>query len=1199
MIRRTLLPFKFHRNLLILPILVGLPATLLAQPISGFVSETDTEFQTVADVDGDGYPDLIVVDKETGQFRIADGDANGEIVWREFSGDSGLADLTGFSAGPVRVSNRDALLFVEPFANRMHLIEPIHDQPLTEPEFIGISAVGPTLVTTIDIPGEADYDPDLLDILYHSTLEGPLYPNVASAFRSRSGPFGSFGVQIFQAQMKRPNRVLLEDGTDPAYGVLEERGNEEAFRLFDLSSTTSFMDEIDEVSPLPRGSRYLYADFDNDGRAEMVFFKPGSDIIYESGWNGSALNALSSFSIGEPIVDIRLIESSGNPELFIIVNDGTSAIRADYDGDGKVTLLENFSTNSENIFTGAFSLGDKLHLIQGTPNGISVTHHTYEFDGSGHSAIGEQSLTPLKSPEIGSSVLLFDQPPLTDPDARLIGKFDAGTWTSAFTLQSGGATVSSEFFQSAAAGLGAKRTVTIQDLPTGTTGGLTNQIASDLSLIFQDRPLGKVSSELTLEPKSGTYSHSIRPTLSIDHPGAVFYYRTSNDSNWIEGTPPVMSSDTTLYAIAVVPQVGWTNIVKGEYSFTEDPGNLDSRGDGIPDFVKKAFGLDPLSPDFDSDGDGFTDLEELLAGTDPNDPNDYPSRNDVGFQFPNSFDLVAAPAIPDPANPTNKLRSLTDDRSTEMTVHQPNGFSLGKSQTESTAYLSDAAAVFEAVDIADSDLFVIVTTESNFWVHSGDPQDYGRQVARLVPIPKQEYEPFVYNDFGQYGGLDSVTQEAKAWLGAARTYYNNLQREVVVVDPVDPESTLVALLVEKTLGELLHERKLTDRGNISLTPFRSAENPLAPNEEDDPISPSRMRSVAHNDLLALQRNWGDDFPSFKISEIIGSIENAVAASSSSGISNLVELTNRLYLASATNANAGALRQPFDALRRFLQSGTLDNTGYEELPQFPASLLTSAEAGVAEIMNGIERREKLTVSLIYEGLEKEVENQLLTGLAPVYRGADYSSNYDPDNPVILGRYILIDDQNSVYPIARAFPLTTGSLFRVSGFVEGVVGDELYLEVTELPKLLFVNNANPVDLDGNLIPDSIEELFQDTSLSPFLDSDGDGYSDLQEILDGSDPTDPNSIPKADGNPLPAVDLSPPQVLVEKTETGTYKLSFDFPANYRKHFEFELHASDDLRHFESTGLKANGSSGSTNSLHLSSSFDREFYIFQMKLK
>lgn len=57
----------------------------------------------------------------------------------------------------------------------------------------------------------------------------------------------------------------------------------------------------------------------------------------------------------------------------------------------------------------------------------------------------------------------------------------------------------------------------------------------------------------------------------------------------------------------------------------------DSDGDGIPDAVETALGLNPRDPsdaDGDMDADGFTNLEEFEAGTDPRDPKSHPPKFD-------------------------------------------------------------------------------------------------------------------------------------------------------------------------------------------------------------------------------------------------------------------------------------------------------------------------------------------------------------------------------------------------------------------------------------------------------------------------------------------------------------------------------------------------------------------------------------------
>jgi hypothetical protein len=801
----------------------------------------------------------------------------------------------------------------------------------------------------------------------------------------------------------------------------------------------------------------------------------------------------------------------------------------------------------------------------------------------------------------GSSVLLFDAPPLTNPDARLLARLNAGPWTSAFSLKDGQAQVVSERYRGTADGLGDEEEIAISSTPVGTSGGLTNQASADLSLRFHDHPIGNITAHLQVEPGSGTYHRAFRPELTVNGGSATIFYRTDQQPNWTPygSTPPTITTDTTLYAVATTA-TGYSNVVRADYTFPPDPGQQDSNGNGLPDFVALAYGIDPLAETTDSDGDGFTDLQEILAGTDPTNPASRPTREDATFEFPNSFNLVASPAIPNPGAGTSLLRSFPADaigRPTQVTAHQPNGFYLGSAATASTSLLPHPAATFTALDSAHADLFVIATTEANFPVDDGTPQNYGRQVAALINNPPQNFAPFVYSDFGDLGGYDNLGAEAAAWRTAALAYYQGLTRPTVATDALGAESTLVLVLVETFLGQALFARDLIDRSHISLTPFRANEATLPPlTVEETPTE--RRRAVSSEQLLALQRSSGTAVSSYKIQEVIRTVRDAVDAAASPNIEQLIELAHRLYTTSATSTTPGSLRQPLDALRHWAQLGHLDGTGYQNAPastHFPPALLADAMAGLTEITALIQPRSPATIDILYSGGPIDPS-------CPIWNEVIYTpGNFDPDTAVILGtNYELLDDQGRPFLIARAFPLTAGSVFTVTGFIEPATAcGDVALEVIPQPTLTYIRNAPAQDLDGDLIPDAIQNLLPGVALSPFGDTDGNGYSDLQEILSGSDPTDPNSIPLLDGAPAPILDLRPPRVRIEADGAITTLLSFDFPQAFAPSIQFELYSSDDLREFHPTGLIALPQSGDRHQLTLGQDADAEFYLFRMKLK
>src|SRR5258705_10692382 len=69
------------------------------------------------------------------------------------------------------------------------------------------------------------------------------------------------------------------------------------------------------------------------------------------------------------------------------------------------------------------------------------------------------------------------------------------------------------------------------------------------------------------------------------------------------------------------------------------------------------------------------------------------------------------------------------------------------------------------------------------------------------------------------------------------------------------------------------------------------------------------------------------------------------------------------------------------------------------------------------------------------------------------------------------------------------------------------------------------ASDTDENGNLLIDTWEKKFFGYLglANPFGDDDADGYSNIQEMLEGSDPRDVNAIPGALAEPFAAPVLS----------------------------------------------------------------------------
>ena len=148
---------------------------------------------------------------------------------------------------------------------------------------------------------------------------------------------------------------------------------------------------------------------------------------------------------------------------------------------------------------------------------------------------------------------------------------------------------------------------------------------------------------LTVEPADGTYAETVAvkvvatpSPLSTDPVELTVLI----DGVSVPSTTGVVVGWVTLDGIHVVEATATQKDAIGTFhtktvtrTFTLDgdkPRHRDTDGDGVPDFVEAARGMDPFDGDLtgDADGDGWSDLDELLRGTDAGDAGDAPADGD-------------------------------------------------------------------------------------------------------------------------------------------------------------------------------------------------------------------------------------------------------------------------------------------------------------------------------------------------------------------------------------------------------------------------------------------------------------------------------------------------------------------------------------------------------------------------------------------
>ena len=146
----------------------------------------------------------------------------------------------------------------------------------------------------------------------------------------------------------------------------------------------------------------------------------------------------------------------------------------------------------------------------------------------------------------------------------------------------------------------------------------------------------------------------------------------------------------------------------------------------------------------------------------------------------------------------------------------------------------------------------------------------------------------------------------------------------------------------------------------------------------------------------------------------------------------------------------------------------------------------------------------------------------------------------------------------YRLLESFNFPVGSAVQVFGYTDLGVGD-CGVEGIEVISLALNSAPIPtlVDSDGDLMLDALELLyFGSLGGNGAGDSDGDGFSDLQELLDGTNPMDGLNH----GSLI--VNLSPPElVMLVSPIDGSLTITFNWPSAYASKIKFGIQSQTDL--------------------------------------
>ena len=1141
-----------------IPVCLALVASVLS-PVSSHAwgIETPLEFITEGDFDGDGRLDALVLDKLTGAARVAFQNGANELDWRTpFA--SGIANATSLTIGRIASTTWDSIAVASPDANRINRLDP-RDTLLSAgvvPLAIYPPGIGPNLIAALEAGGAGN---TAHDDYFVATRENP--GSRRTLLRNNGTTASSLDDGALSQPLTSPNAFEIKAGQGRRLGVMSRLSGAglDTMQILDFSSGT-LITRLDFDVPLtnaPQRPAFVAHRFGtNNPLGQILFFRPGDTTLLKYQVQEVFLNfqlaGSNQFALPGPLQSLQPLPLALGARLLAFfgptATNLTNAIIYDFNGVTAPTVVQSYAGN----FSGALSLGGgHLALLNADAAGRSTSFQILLANGAGY-VLGTSGDLPRVTRFSGAAnALLFDVEPFVNKTARPRQLQQHADWTTALRITPT-VSVTSQSYLNPSNGLGSASARDFGSAVSGVTTGLVNQYTAAIS-VFSGRPaLGQVEGEVRIVPPGGRYGDAQRPALSINASGTwEIRYRTAANQNWlIYSTPFLLFSNATVEFYARRGNDGaLTALGRAAYTFNAPIGELDSDNDGVPDFVEQTRGLNPLGG-ADSDGDGFTDLEELARGTNPLSAGSFPA-NSTGLRT--AINRLVTPRPPHP-NTGAGTRPHTNVALRAFTL---GGSFLGGAVTlaaNGTGLTNPAVLLANLLPEAGTRLFA-ETTSDHYDINAAPDSRTGRELIGLFVVPPT-------NDFSVHYmfGNGSLATETANWIAVASNAV------AAAVNPtlaalLTTDSSLVAALFERHAASALLARGTNGATNATLFNFRAGD--------------SGRRPMTAADLLALEQYAGPAQPGYGQRTVFQFIEARVRQGSSVAL--LTSFTRELWRISAAhhNTNEGLFALPFDELRRVV-AGQSISAAYAAFPSL-ATNLAPAQAQAASLLAVVPPRPQTNVTLIVAATPPGAPLMLLHATA--------------GTPVTLWRF---DGAPCAFP--PNLQLLPGTLLGVFGHTDlSAAPGTLAVEVISL-SLDGVPMPSPGDADGNLLADSWEELFfGGTGADAFADSDGDGYSNLHEMLAGTAPDDGLRVPGGPPYSLarPLVSLIP--------EGGQWRFVFSWPGALMGRFNFGLEESDEVTGpFLQTGSTATISlGGDQHEIRANTSAStKKFYRLNLKL-
>ena len=353
-------------------------STALVQ--AGFVYETEKEFLTTGDFNGDGKLDTAIVDKATGRVRLGyriSEDFFSSTDWRA----GGLKDATGVAVGRLKDEKHDSFALVAADANLISLFDAPSTSVPSDPVIVPGTALGPSTVAIVDVGGAGDTP--LADLYVASIYNADPTPNRVTLFRNDGKTFAQLAELPATGTETHANRLALKSGG--AEYVVTISSGEKGNRLQAEKLDGGKPEEVLNINDLPAGVDYVAGNFRGTPLKDFVFYTSGeSDLrvssVEETGAGKFKASALKTLSLGRPIKQLVTVEGEKKSRLLAIFGTNEPAVLFDFDAVNAPVPGQELWGATNKCLSAAIALPDTVILYSWIYSSVvvgsrAVTHY--------------------------------------------------------------------------------------------------------------------------------------------------------------------------------------------------------------------------------------------------------------------------------------------------------------------------------------------------------------------------------------------------------------------------------------------------------------------------------------------------------------------------------------------------------------------------------------------------------------------------------------------------------------------------------------------------------------------------------------------------------------------------------------------------------------------------------------------------------